>query len=217
MKGNALFPDFRILQGVLLVVSLFSAFVNLACATPGISDRAVLEEINLARTEPRLYAGFLKDFRSHFEGKFYRLPGVVPVIETNEGAIAVDEAINFLVSQKPLPALGWSAGLAAAAAELVEEQGKSGATGHNGVKSGGILVRVKRHEIEGRMIGENIAYGPNSERGMVMQLLIDDGVPNRGHRKNQFDPIFDRAGVSCGSHPRYETVCVIDFWGRPGK
>lgn len=212
-----MFPDRRILQGVLLAVTLLSRFVDLAYAAPGISARAVMEEINLARTEPLLYAGYLRDFRNNFEGKFYRMPGVVAVIETKEGVVAVDEAINFLGSQKPLPALEWFQNLAEAAAQLVEEQGKTGATGHNGLKSGGILVRAKRHAIKGRMIGENIAYGPNSARGMIMQLLIDDGVPNRGHRKNQFNPNFDSAGVFCGSHPRYETMCVIDFWGRPRK
>jgi uncharacterized protein YkwD len=206
-----LFPAFRIFQGIFLAISLFSAVVDLACATPGISDRVVLAEINLARTEPLIYAGFLKDFRSHFEGKCYRLSDMTTVIETNEGVVAVDEAINFLLSQKPLPSLAWSAGLAAAAQELTQEQSKSGTTGHNGEKSGGIVVRLKRQHIEGNMIGENIAYGPDSARGLVMQLLIDDGVPNRSHRKNQFNPGFHRGGVFCGAHPRYKTMCVIDF------
>ncbi len=212
-----MFSDSRIFRVVFLAVSLWSVLVGLVYASPGISDRAVMEEMNLARTEPLIYAEYLKEFRNNFEGKFYRLPGMVTVIETNEGVVAVDEAIKFLGSQKPLPALNWSQGLADAAAELVEEQGESGATGHNGLKSGGILARAKRHAIKGRMIGENIAYGPSSARGMVMQLLIDDGVANRGHRKNQFNPNFDRAGVFCGTHPRYETMCVIDFWGRSRK
>lgn len=209
--------DYKMLRVVLLTVSLFSVFVDSAYASSGISDRAVMEEINLARTKPLIYAGYLKEFRAYFEEKFYRMPGIVTVIETNEGVVAVDEAISFLVSQKPLLPLDWSQGLADAAAELAEEQGKSGVTGHNAVKSGGILVRVKRHHIVGKMIGENIAYGPNSARGMVMQLLIDDGVPNRGHRKNQFNPLFDMAGVFCGPHPRYETMCVIDFGSQPGE
>ena len=212
-----MFPDCRMLQGVLLAVSLMSLYGDLAYAAPEISARAVMAEINLARTEPLLYAGYIKEFRDSFKGEFYRLPGIVTVIKTNEGVAAVDEAINFLVSQKPLPSLEWSQNLADAGAELAVEQGKTGATGHNGLKSGGILVRAKRHQIDGRMVGENIAYGPNSARGMVMQLLIDDGVPNRGHRKNQFDPLFDRAGVFCGSHPRYETMCVIGFGGRLRK
>jgi uncharacterized protein YkwD len=61
------------------------------------------------------------------------------------------------------------------------------------------------------MIGENIAYGPTSARGMVLQLIIDDGMPDRGHRKNFFTPGFTQAGVACADHPDYQTICVIDF------
>jgi len=48
---------------------------------------------------------------------------------------------------------------------------------------------------------------------MVMQLIIDDGVKGRGHRKNIFAKGFATAGVACGTHPRFDTMCVIDFSG----
>lgn len=209
--------DSRIFRVVSLAAALWSAWVGLACGSPQISDKAVMKEMNIARAEPLKYAEYIKEFRKNFEGKFLRLPGMVNVIETNEGVAAVDEAINFLTRQKPLAPLAWSLNLAAAAADLAQEQAKSGATGHNGLKSGGILARAKRHQVKGKMIGENIAYGPNSARAMVMQLLIDDGVPNRSHRKNQFNPHFDMVGVFCGAHPRYETMCVMDFAVRRGS
>jgi uncharacterized protein YkwD len=206
--------DGKIFQGIVRVLSLLLTFlvIDVADVMAGISDREVLAEINLARTNPVGYAEFLKEFRGHFQGKSYQLPGMNTVVETNEGVAAVDEAIAFLAGRKALPPLKWSAGLAAAAAELAREQSRSGDTGHKGVQSGGIAARINRHGISGRVIGENIGYGPNSPRGMVMQLLIDDGVPNRGHRKNHFNAAYTQAGVSCGSHPQYQTMCVIDFW-----
>jgi uncharacterized protein YkwD len=62
-------------------------------------------------------------------------------------------------------------------------------------------------------IGENISYGPDDGLEVVLQLIIDDGVPDRGHRANIFSPDFRLAGVACGPHPTFRTVCVIDFAG----
>jgi uncharacterized protein YkwD len=173
----------------------------------------VLEEINLARTEPRAYAGFLRVFRRQFRGKYYVLPGSTTRIQTSEGGKAVDEAIRFLSRSKPLPPLAWSDGLAAAATELAEEQGGTGATGHTGRQSHGVRERIERHGKWERLIGENIGYGPEGARNMVMQLIIDDGVPDRGHRVNTFSRDFTAAGIACGPHSRFGSMCVIDFAG----
>ena len=199
----------RIIKVILVISCMFSAAG--AAALEEIPAEGVLAEINLARTEPLQYAGFLQELRKQFQGDSYTPAGTNIALRTKEGLVAVDEAINYLTARKALPPLQWSAGLAAAAAELVEEQGKSGLIGHNGLKGGGLLQRVKRQGIGETRLGENIAYGFNSPRAVVMALIIDDGVPSRGHRKNQFDASFIQAGVSCGFHPYYEIFCAIDF------
>jgi uncharacterized protein YkwD len=171
----------------------------------------VLAEINLARTDPRTYAGYLRDFRVHYRGTSYRLPGKREFVVTSEGVSAVDEAISALSRQKPVPSLAWSPGLAAAAAELVREEGLTGATGHRGMRSGGPRERINRQGEWRGWIGENISYGPDGARLVVMQLIIDDGVPGRGHRKNIFSSYPRVAGVACGPHPTFRTMCVTDF------
>jgi uncharacterized protein YkwD len=183
-----------------------------AALGPGLA-RQVLAEINLARSAPRTYAGFLREFRRLFHGTYYQVPGSTTRMLTTEGTRAVDEAVRFLSRQKPMPPLAWSDGLAAAAAELAEEQGSSGGTGHSGRQSHGMQERIERHGRWERSIAENIGYGPQDARNMVMQLIIDDGVPERGHRKNTFSAAFDTAGVACGSHPSFGSMCVIDFAG----
>lgn len=200
------------------IVYLLTFFLFLAVTTPSAAldqepARQVLAELNLARTAPHTYAGFIREFRGRFKGKTYSLPGSTTRVQTSEGVGAVDEAIRFLSRQKPLPPLNWSDGLAAAAAELAEEQGRSGTTGHYDAQNQGIRERIERQGKWSGQIGENIGYGPPEPRDMVMQLIIDDGVANRGHRKNIFSAAYRTAGVAWGPHPRFENMCVIDFAG----
>jgi hypothetical protein len=46
---------------------------------------------------------------------------------------------------------------------------------------------------------------------IVMTLIVDQGVRDRGHRRNIFYRYFKVGGAACGPHARYGTMCVIDF------
>ena len=46
-----------------------------------------------------------------------------------------------------------------------------------------------------------------------MQLLVDDKVPNFGHRKNILNPAFKKVGVSIRPHKVYHYNCVMEFGG----
>ena len=171
----------------------------------------VLEEINLARAEPLRYAEYIREWRKHFKGKFYQMPGTAARQRTREGITALNEAVEFLTRQKPLPPLRWSPGLAAAAAGLVREQNNSMAAGQRSPQSGGMAERFEGHGTWEGQIGGKYAYVPNEPRLLVMQLIVDDGVSDRAHRKNIFNPHFKEAGIACGGHQRFGTMCVADF------
>jgi len=62
-------------------------------------------------------------------------------------------------------------------------------------------------------IGENIAYGTTGGKEIVLQLIIDDGVPSRGHRTNIFKPEFLILGSWSSGHLTYSSETVIDYAG----
>ncbi|MBN2874962.1 MAG: CAP domain-containing protein [Spirochaetales bacterium] len=173
-------------------------------------DLEVVSELNLARTQPEAYIDILMDYKSYIRGAYLEKPGEIRIV-LNEGVRAVDEAITFLKKQAPLPPLTLSRGLSLAARDHALDQGKTGQTGHTGSDSSSMGGRIMRYGSWISTAGENIAYGGKSARDFVIQLIVDDGVASRGHRKNIFNPKFLVVGVSCGTHPRYRTVCVQDF------
>lgn len=198
---------------IFLLITFFLSIAATSTALDRNFAKQVLAEMNLARTKPDVYAGFIRELRGRFKGKTYSLPGSTTRVQTSEGTSAVDEALEFLSRQPALKPLSWSDGLSSAAAELAEEQGGSGATGHYGKRGQGMQERIERHGKWKGQIGENIGYGPEDARDMVIQLIIDDGVPDRGHRKNIFNSAFRTAGVAWGVHPRFGHMCVINFAG----
>lgn len=129
---------------------------------------------------------------------------------TREGAAAVDEAIAFLERQPPLPPVTGSWLLGRAARMHMGEQAVTGDVGHHsrdGRNPGGRA----RAAGGGDAVGETIAYGYHDPVAVVHQLIVDDGVPDRGHRALIFAREFRYAGVGCASHPRYRHACTIDF------
>src|SRR5688572_21275193 len=175
------------------------------------SERDLINEINQARANPLLYATYLEKLKPQFSGKTYTPAGKDP-LTTEEGWKAVDEAIRFLKALKPLPPLIASNGLSLAALNHVKDQGNTGNTGHRGA-SGMIEERVKPYGRWSGAIGENICYGNESARDRLLTWLIDDGFPSRGHRRRLLGTEFQVAGISCGSHPQYNAMCVLTLAG----
>lgn len=172
--------------------------------------RLVFEETNLARTDPASYARLLEAQLPCYRGRQLLLPGRTPIL-TTEGRRAVDEAIRYLLAARPVKALRWSPDLSLAALDHVGDQGPRGAIGHNGSKGSTPKTRLKRRGVEYSMLAENISYGHRVARDIVLALIVDDGVADRGHRQNLFLASIDTMGVACGPHRTYGWMCVQDF------
>ena len=179
------------------------------------AEVAVIREINKIRRFPREYAKYLRALGTRFDGTLWRLLDHVP-IRTNEGRDAVLEAAEFLENVEPVMALiAYSEALHRAAWDHVRDQGPTGATGHTGTDGSRPSQRMRRHgepgDLNGSLTGEVINYGDETPRMTVIQLVIDDGVPDRGHRHNLFNPKFQAGGAAIGYHKEYGTMVVVDL------
>ncbi len=173
-------------------------------------DPGVIGEMSEARQHPMAYARHLRRLLGQFKGKIREIPGGV-LLRTKEGEPAVEEAIAFLEHQTPLGPLGISHGLGLAALDHAGDQGSSGQIGHTGSQGQTLGKRVERYGRFGGILGEDIHYGASEAREIVVDLIIDDGVPSRGHRQNIFNAKFRVAGAALGTHATYRHMCVIDF------
>jgi uncharacterized protein YkwD len=174
-------------------------------------EKEVIYELNRVRANPKAYALYLKEERQYYSGNMVNKPGEI-TLRTREGLVAVDECIAVLEKAKPVGILLPHRGLSHVAKELAADQAKTGQTGHVGSDGSTLSQRMARYCPEKyASIGENISYGQSEARQIVLQLLIDDGIPSRGHRDNLMNAAFDCCGVAINTHPVYGYLCVMDF------
>lgn len=172
----------------------------------------VFNELNLVRSNPKKYADYVAEVLRLFKGKEIHKPGQIPIV-TEEGPAAVQECIKRLKSLNPLPPFEFSDGLSKASQDHCDDIGPKGITGHDGSDGSNSESRTERYGEWDITIGENIDFGNNNGRDIVISLLIDDGVSNRGHRENILKPQFKVVGIGCGPHQEYEHMCTINFAG----
>jgi len=176
-------------------------------------EKEIVFEINIFRSDPAQYAEkYIAPLAKNYQKNILQYPGDIP-IKTVEGVKALNECVRELKKATPKPILYPSEGLTKAAEDHCRDQSKTGRTGHIGSDNSNLKARVDRYGKWKVRIAENIAYGNTSARQVIIFLLIDDNVKNRGHRVNMLHPDFKLVGVSTGRHPEYLTMCVMDFAG----
>ncbi|MBA3853270.1 MAG: hypothetical protein C0503_02585 [Gemmatimonas sp.] len=205
----------RLSQPVVFAIAVAATFapVRLAAQQPTALERGILEQTNRARMDPAGFARDLEAILPHFDGNVIRRPGQRVGLRTNEGPAAVREAIAFLRAQAPLPPLTWEDGLWRAASDHVRDQGPRGSTGHVGNDGSTMGQRITRYGQWQSTAAENIDYGSDNAVDVLISLIVDDGVPSRGHRTNIFNARLRVMGAACGPHAGYRVMCVMNYAG----
>ena len=173
-------------------------------------EKEVIIEMNKVRQNPQSYIPILQKYRKRFQGNKVKI-GKRKYMLTKEGVAVVDETIAFLSKQHPVGPLRPSRGMSLGARDHVNDQGSTGEYGHYDSEKSDPFTRVKRYGTWRQIAAENIAYGYTTPQDIVMQLIIDDGIPDRSHRITMFNPEYNITGVAFGNHSAYKVMCVIYY------
>jgi uncharacterized protein YkwD len=170
-------------------------------------DRGIVDELNRVRTNPSGYATGLERELQYYKGNLFRRPDDESALETREGTSAVVEAIRVLRQTPPMSPLRLSPPMSEAAEDHVRDQAPRGLMNHRGTDGSMAWDRVSRYGDWKKKISENMTFGPMTAHDVVAALLIDDGIADRGHRKNVLDPDVHLVGVACGTHKTFRVMC----------
>lgn len=155
-------------------------------------ERNVIFLCNLARLDGKLFA-------ETYVAKYYDDKEVVK----NSYATTL---VSDLKRSKKMSVLYPNENLFRCAKDHAISNGNKGLVGHQNYSK-----RFKQHAPEQGFTGENCDYGFNNALDIVMRLLIDQDVPDKGHRKNILEKGYLVVGVSIQPHKKWDYNAVMCF------
>ncbi len=93
------------------------------------------------------------------------------------------------------------------------DMGKSGNIGHNTSKGENFQKRIVTLKKTYTVVFENCQYGYDKALDVVMDLLIDEGITDYGHRKALLNSSLQYVGVSFQKHKKFKWNCVMVMGG----
>ena len=173
-----------------IVLSVVGGFGGAAEHFLSGSELEVVRYMNEARTHP-----------AQFAARY-----IAPI-----HAQAARECVREMRTLRAMAPLERSIVLTHSAAAHAVDLGRTGDTSHEGSDGSNLNQRVERYGRWTGSIAENLTFGVESPLQIIVMLLIDEGVPSRGHRRNILNPKLRDVGVAIRPHRRFGTVCVQDF------
>ncbi len=169
-------------------------------------EKAMMKEINLIRSNPTGYVSIVEAYIQKQEGELASVVSgkewIKDHIETCHELIAELKITPRLSILKPHEGIF-------KAAKLHGEEGKAkGSLNHQGSDGSWPWDRVLRQAPELNDGNENLVGGPLDIRESIMLLLVDSGIPNRGHRKTLLNP----GWLYCACYEIGQVGNIPNYW-----
>ena len=168
-------------------------------------NEELLGEINALRTNPRKYARKIQKYIAYFKGKVLCLPESNAGIQTEEGAEAYREAVDFLSKHSRIEALKPSKGLCRIAEEFISTVQKDS----NGLESKDMEEIINQYGSFSGSFSRAMDFGGESPEQAVINLIVSDGDKSRGQRESLLSTEIKRIGVANGIHKTYRHCTAI--------
>ena len=162
-------------------------FISLKSFAQVDSCTKMIDLVNFVRTNPKAVKSYIENFasRDFVYGK------------TEQGRIAVKEALNFLDTVKPVDSLKYSEEIFMAIGDHTGIDTVTGVVKHD-CKT---LLRISKYNKSFHVAGENYMLITKTSRigsnafirqysmiDVLLSFIIDINMKDKGHRKNIFDP-----------------------------
>ena len=166
----------------------------------------LIMEINLLRTNPKIYAKTIMKYMNYFKGNLLCLPESNAGIQTEEGVAAFKEAVDFLNKQPSIEPLKPSKGLCRIAKDFIEIYQKP---------DSGDLANKDMEEIINKYgsfsgsFSRAMDFGGETAEMAIINLVVSDGDESRGQRESLLSTEIKKIGVANGNHDVYRHCSAI--------
>jgi hypothetical protein len=169
-------------------------------------NEELILEINLLRTNPQMYAIKISKYMKYFKGNLLCLPESNAGIQTEEGAEAFQEAIDFLNKQPTIEPLTTSKGLCRIAEDFIAIYQKSD-TGELANKD--MEEIINKYGSFSGSFSRAMDFGGETPEMAIINLVVSDGDPSRGQRESLLSTEIQKVGVANGKHNVYRHCSAI--------
>ena len=169
-------------------------------------EEQLVNKINQFRANPKGYAKKINEYVPYFEGNTLKIPGAKRGIDTEEGAAAYIEAVDFLSKQEGVKSLEPSKGLGRICADFMEKAENLNPEEINNIDLEEIIKKYGSFKGD---LNRAIDYGGEDPEQVLINLIVCDGDPNRGNRESLLSTDLKKIGIKHCTHSTYRFCTLI--------